>query len=173
MADVLFDITERPEVIKISRAVWIETFNEIRSIYVNYALFTQYPVSDEITERYAIVNLAGSQLVSQRKLAQAFECHYNTVNRYIQAYDENRLEGLVRKTPGPKGTTTPWKVTPPIWEFIGELAAEEPGLTQQAIAKRHRRKVSGDHSPGRCWPGIIGIPAAAEAKSARARAAKY
>ncbi|MHB1420889.1 MAG: putative transposase [Bacillota bacterium] len=140
MADVLFDITERPEVIKINRAVWIETVNEVRSIYVNYALFTQYPVSDEISERYAMVNLVRSQVVSQRKLAEAFGCHYNTINRYIQAYDENRLEGLVRKTPGPKGPTNPWKITPPIREFIGELAAKEPELTQQAIAKRIEEK---------------------------------
>lgn len=136
MVDVLFDITERPEVIKISRAVWLETVNEIRSIYVNYALFTQYPVSDEISERYAIVNLARSQVVSQRKLAQAFGCHFNTINRYLQAYDENSLEGLIPKTPGPKGPTTPWKITPPIRDYIWELAAAEPGLTQQAIANR-------------------------------------
>ena len=136
MADVLFDITERPEVIKISRAVWLETVNEIRSIYVNYALFTQYPVSDEISERYAIVNLARSQVVSQRELAQAFGCHYNTINRYLQSYDENSLEGLIPKTPGPKGPTTPWKITPPIRDYIWELAAAEPGLTQQAIATR-------------------------------------
>ena len=136
MADVLFDCIERPEIIKISRAVWLETVNEIRSIYVNYALFTQYPVSDEISERYAIVNLARSQVVSQRKLAQAFGCHFNTINRYIQAYDENSLEGLIPKIPGPKGPTTPWKITPPIRDYIWELAAVEPGLTQQAIAKR-------------------------------------
>jgi len=136
MADVLFDFIERSEVIMISRAVWLETVNEIRSIYVNYALFTQYPVSDEISERYAIVNLARSQVVSQRKLAQAFGCHFNTINRYLQAYDENSLEGLIRKISGPKGPTTPWKITPPIRDFIGELAAAEPGLTQQAIAKR-------------------------------------
>jgi len=34
MADVLFDYIERPEIIMISRAVWLETVNEIRSIYV-------------------------------------------------------------------------------------------------------------------------------------------
>jgi transposase len=136
MADVLFNITERPEIIKISRAVWVETINEIRSIYVNYALFTQYPVSDDISERYAIVNLARSKVVSQRKLAHAFGCHFNTINRYLQAYDENSLEGFIRKIPGPKGPTTPSKITPPIREFIGELAAVEPELTQQAIAKR-------------------------------------
>ena len=140
MADVLLDITERPGIIKINRAVWIETVNEVRSIYVNYALFTQYPVSDEISERYAIVNLARSQVVSQRKLAQAFGCHFNTINRYLQAYDENSLEGLIRKIPGPKGPTTPWKITPPIRDFIGELAAVEPGLTQQAIANRIEEK---------------------------------
>ena len=136
MADVLFDYIERPEIIMISRAVWLETVNEIRSIYVNFALFTQYPVSDEISERYAIVNLARSQVVSQRELAQAFGCHYNTINRYLQAYDENSLEGLIPKTPGPKGPTTPWKITPPIRDYIWELAAREPGLTQQAIAQR-------------------------------------
>jgi len=32
MADVLFDYIERPEIIMISRAVWLETVNEIRSI---------------------------------------------------------------------------------------------------------------------------------------------
>ena len=136
MADVLFDSMERPEVIQIERAVWIETVNEVRSIYVNFSLFTQYPVSDELSERYAIVNLARSQVVSQRKLAQAFGCHFNTINRYLQAYDENSLEGLVRKIPGPKGPTTPWKITPPVRDYIWELAAVEPGLTQQAIANR-------------------------------------
>lgn len=136
MSDVLFNSMERPEISRINRAVWIETMNEYRSIYVNYALFSQYPVSDEISERYAIVNLARSQVVSQRELAQAFGCHYNTINRYLQAYDEHSLEGLIRKIPGPKGPTTPWKITPLIKEFIWELVAEEPGLTQQAIAKR-------------------------------------
>ncbi len=140
LSDVLFDITERPDVIRISRAVWIETVNDIRSIYVNYALFTQYPVSDEISERYAIVNLTRSQVVSQRELAQAFGCHYNTINRYLQAYDENSLEGLVRKTTGPKGPTTPWKITPPIKKFIWALAAEEPRLTQLAIVKKIEEK---------------------------------
>jgi len=46
------------------------------------------------------------------------------------------LEGLIPKTPGPKGPTTPWKITPPIRDYIWELAAREPGLTQQAIANR-------------------------------------
>lgn len=51
------------------------------------------------------------------------------INRYLQAYDENSLEGLIPKTPGPKGPTTPWKITPPIRDYIWELVVAEPELT--------------------------------------------
>lgn len=115
MENVLFDITERPEVIKINVAVWIETINEVRRIYVKYALFTQYPVSNEISQRYAILNLARSQVVSR-----------------------------IHRETGGRGTWT------------------DPASDCQ----KDRNKVSGDHSPGRCWSGIISIPAAAETKSA-------
>lgn len=59
------------------------------------------------------------------------------VNIYgVRAYEENSLEGLIPQKTGPKGPTTPWKITPPIRELIWELAAKEPGLTQKEIAKR-------------------------------------
>ncbi len=66
------------------------------------------------------------------------------------------MEGLIRKIPGPKGPTTPWKITPPIRDFIWELAAEESGLTQQAIDKRIEEMFQVTIHRAGVGPGLIG-----------------
>ena len=144
---VLFDINDPAEISTINDTACIKTIDGIRTIYVRRYVFNQYPVEDVVAERFSIVTMARASLASQRELARAFDCHYNTVSNYIQSYDQAGIEGLIPQKTGPKGPITPSKVTPAIRQFIFEAADSNPHIQLKEVVQLVKDKYAKDIHP--------------------------
>ena len=94
------------------------------------ATFT-WEAGDEAARRLAAVQVTKLKAATQRQVAAALGTDLATVWRWVSAYRENGLAGLLPARKGPKG---PIKLTPELTAKINDLDAQ--GLGLEAIASQ-------------------------------------
>ena len=94
------------------------------------ATFT-WDAGDEAGRRLAAVQVTQLKAATQKQVAAALGTDLATVWRWVSAYRENGLAGLLQARKGPMGPT---KLTPELTAKISDLDAQGPGL--EAIASR-------------------------------------
>ena len=94
------------------------------------ATFT-WEAGDEAGRRLAAVQVTKLKAATQRQVAAALGTDLATVWRWVSAYRENGLAGLLPARKGPKGPT---KLTPELTAKINDLDAQ--GLGLEAIASQ-------------------------------------
>ena len=94
------------------------------------ATFT-WEAGDEAGRRLAAVQVTKLKAATQKQVAAALGTDLATVWRWVSAYRENGLAGLLPARKGPKGPT---KLTPELTAEINDLDAR--GLGLEAIASR-------------------------------------
>ncbi|HXZ72207.1 MAG TPA: helix-turn-helix domain-containing protein [Streptosporangiaceae bacterium] len=90
-----------------------------------------WDAGDEASRKLAAVQLAELKAATQKQVAAGFGTTPVTVWRWISAYREHGLAGLLPERKGPKG---PSKLTPELAEEVRRLAAD--GLPQRQVAQR-------------------------------------
>src|ERR1035437_1431106 len=88
------------------------------------ATFT-WDAGDEAGQRLAAVQVTQLKAATQKQVAAALGTDLATVWRWVSAYRENGLAGLLPARKGPKGPT---KLNAELTAKIGDLDAQGPGL---------------------------------------------
>jgi transposase len=90
-----------------------------------------WDAGDDASRKLAAVQLAELKAATQKQVAAGFGTTQVTVWRWVSAYREHGIAGLLPERKGPKG---PSKLTPQLAEEIRRLAAD--GLPQRQVAQR-------------------------------------
>lgn len=80
-----------------------------------------FPVDDEVTKKYTIVNLFKDGIAKRSELASAFKVAESTIYRWEQKYDQDGISALERK----KRDSKPSKVTKPVEKTIKFLFKQD------------------------------------------------
>ena len=102
-------------------------------VLVKGQLYMSWSSGDEGCLRLAIAQLHRCGLGTREELAQAFERHVNSVQRYLSDFAQAGLQGLMAERRGPKG---PWKLTPELRGKILLIVLREGVGTLEAIQER-------------------------------------
>lgn len=115
------------------------TFNS-RSAQVRHGLFQQsefFDPEDLLQLKYETLRALKAEGVSIAQAATDFGLSRPTIYQARQQFQEQGLQGLLPRKPGPKN---PRKLTPEIHQHLQVLAAAEPQLKARELATRlHQR----------------------------------
>ncbi len=101
------------------------------AVFVFGLLSFTYAAGDETGRRLAAVQLLGSKVASAPEVAAGFGVAVATLWRWVRAFTDAGVAGLVRERSGPKG---PSKLTPALAARIATLDAQGVTLTGIAAA---------------------------------------
>ena len=85
--------------------------NDKKAVFVKGQEYMRWEVSDQITQRLAIVQLYKVGLASQEELSKIFNMHINTIHNYINDYETCGVRDLIGERSGPKQS---WKIIPEV-----------------------------------------------------------
>lgn len=105
------------------------------SVVVKGRVYMSWSSGDEESKRMAIVQLYKSGLQSQEQLAEAFEVHVKSVNKYIKRFSLYGSRGLVSQRRGPRGS---WKLTARVRSKILTVVMREGICGLEAVQERLR-----------------------------------
>jgi len=99
-----------------SRKIIVGVVGGKKVVVVKGTEYMSYSCDDEEAQRMAIVQLYESGIGTQGEIAQAFGIHRNSVNNYVNRFQEEGLSGILTKRRGPEGS---WKLTPELrWKVL-------------------------------------------------------
>lgn len=111
------------------------------TIYINNYIWYEYETDNYFEERFAIVSLAKNTECSQRGLARMFGYHRNTVNGWVNDYEEYGLMGLIKLKTTPKSTR---KITLEIRDYILSFDYDDPDITYNYVVDKIKEKYDVD-----------------------------
>jgi transposase len=133
----LFDYENNNNMKAIDNNVILQKDGDYCYIYINHNLWFEYEKDDYFNERYAIVRLNLCNSSSQRKLAEAFGYHHNTINNWVTRFKKYGLLGLIKMSTAPDSQT---KVTLKIKNFIMSFDYDNPDITYNYVIKKIKEK---------------------------------
>lgn len=83
----------------------------VRTVWWGWQPLLSYPMDDDLSERFVIVLLARHKAATMTELARGLDVHLNTVRRWVDRFESERIAGLIDDKRGPRG---PHKLTPAI-----------------------------------------------------------
>jgi transposase len=131
----LMDVEAPQEVRSLGHRCAVRDDGTVREVWLNYALFLRYPKEDVVTQRFAVASLAQLGVATKTQIAEAFDCHRNSVGRMAAALEGKGLQALLTAKPGPRG---PWKLDGALRDRVWQLY--QRGLKVSAIIARLRRE---------------------------------
>src|SRR5688572_10526659 len=144
--DDLFPDVRNPEgTLIINDRCLIRTEDQLRVVLVSGIVLTQYALSDQMAEAYAMVNLVEQGWASQLEVARAFGCSARTVRRDQRRFEDGGLAALGHGGGYPKGR---WRLLGTRSGLIHRLKsqghsnreiARRAGVSETAIRKMLRR----------------------------------
>jgi transposase len=115
------------------------TFNP-RAEQVRHALFQTsgfFDPQDLLQLKYETLRALQHDDYSIARAAAEFGLSRPTIYQAQAQLQQHGLEGLLPRKRGPK---SPHKLTPAVWEFIGQCQTQDPELSPRELAARVRRR---------------------------------
>lgn len=102
-------------------------------LLVNNQVYMSWALDDETSQRFAIVQLYKAKLGTQKMLANIFNIHVSSVQRYIIDFFRDGISGLFPQQSGPKNC---WKITPDLRAHILLIFLKEKANSYEAVQKK-------------------------------------
>lgn len=106
---------------------------EKKVVLLNSCLYMSWQVEDEASQRIAIAQICGLNIVTQEEIAEAFGINIKSVYNYVQSFQAEGAYGLISQKRGPKGSS---KLSSQTRSKILMIALKLGMLECEAIQKR-------------------------------------
>ena len=127
------------------KTIRLVTCEGMTRVFVKRRLYMSWRCGDEECLRLAMVQLHQCGLGTEEELAAAFGRHVNSVQRYLAAFAEGGVRGLVSERSGPKGS---WKITAAVRAKVLRIVLREGVWELEAI----QRRLAQD------WHEVVSVP---------------
>lgn len=106
---------------------------EKMNLLLDGRLYMSWPLEDDISARFAVVQLSEIGVGSYEEVAKAFKIHEKSVYNYIQSFSQEGSYGLIPEKRGPKGS---WKLNARLRSAILFLVMNRGMYTYEEIQKQ-------------------------------------
>jgi transposase len=106
---------------------------DMKRLLVDGRQYMSWPSGDDLSPRFAIVQMSESSFGTYQEIAKAFSIHEKSVYNYIQSFSDKGAYGLIPEKSGPKGS---WKLNGRLRSAILFLALNRGILEYEEIQRQ-------------------------------------